>query len=627
MKLANLYPIFFPSRRKIVASGLIAFIGGVLLGALLLSLTPMSPSFNVFGQPLSRFTSYDELVSFVNTSSGYQYPYYSKAWDVVRLAAEAMPSASVDYSRTNIQVAGVDEADIVKTDGEYLYVVSNRTIFIVRVYPVEDAQVVSQIELEAALHGIFINEDGDKLVVFGASSYGTMLTTTWGRPYYWPYSTPRSFIYVYNVTDRASPVLARNVTLDGSYFSSRMIGNYVYAVIIEPTWVNGSEIKLPVMHFNDAATEVLATEIYYSNVIDYGYSFTTIIAVNVENDAEEPTHETILIGTTSDIYVSLNNIYITLQGAYDASGEIERTLIYRISLEGGNIESQASGEVRGRVLNQFSMDEYDGYFRVATTTGSLWGGESQNHVYVLNMSLGIVGRLEGLAPRESIYSARFMGDKFYLVTFRNIDPLFVIDLQNPENPYVLGELKITGYSDYLHFYDEKHVIGVGKETVAAEWDDFAWYQGVKISLFNVSDPLNPTEIDKVEIGDRGTDSPVLRDHKAFLFDKERQLLIIPVLVAEIDSSKYPSSVPPYTFGDYVWQGVYIYNITLHGLEFRGNITHIDNEVGLQSNYYYYSPYSVKRALYIDNVLYTISDRRVKMTSIDSLKEILTIDFP
>jgi len=245
------------------------------------------------------------------------------------------------------------------------------------------------------------------------------------------------------------------------------------------------------------------------------------------------------------------------------------------------------------------------------------------------MDLNIVGRLENLAPGERIYSARFMGERCYVVTFKKVDPLFVIDLETPTNPTVLGQLKITGYSDYLHPYDENHIIGIGKETVEAEEGDFAWYQGVKISLFDVSNVSNPIEIDKYEIGDRGTDSPVLSDHKAFLFDKTRNLLVIPVLVAEINEEKYPHGVPPNTHGDYVWQGAYVFNITLdQGLMFKGRITHLENDSDLKkSGYYFYSSYSVKRSLYIDNVLYTISNKKVKMNNLEDLMEINEIELP
>jgi inhibitor of cysteine peptidase len=269
------------------------------------------------------------------------------------------------------------------------------------------------------------------------------------------------------------------------------------------------------------------------------------------------------------------------------------------------------------VLNQFSMDEYEGYFRVATTT---YEPTPRNHVYVLNMALNITGSLENLAPGETIYAARFMGERGYLVTFKQTDPLFVIDLSDPYNPQALGELKITGYSDYLHPYDENHIIGVGKETVEAEEGDFAWYQGIKIALFDVSDVNRPVEISKYEIGDRGTDSPVLWDHKAFLFDKSRNLLVIPVLVAKIDESQYPEGVPPNAYGEYVWQGAYVFNISLdQGLQLKGRITHIENPSDLAQDYYYlYSSFSVQRSLYIDDVLYTISDAKIMMNSLENL---------
>jgi len=245
------------------------------------------------------------------------------------------------------------------------------------------------------------------------------------------------------------------------------------------------------------------------------------------------------------------------------------------------------------------------------------------------LGLNIGGRLEDLAPGEKIYSVRFMGDRCYLVTFKKVDPLFVIDLENPYNPNVLGYLKITGYSDYLHPYDENHIIGIGKETVEAEEGNFAWYQGVKISFFDVTDVGNPKEIDKYEIGDRGTDSPVLSDHKALLFDKPKNLLVMPVLVAEIDPAKYPGEIPPFTYGDYVWQGAYVFNISLtQGLVLKGRITHLDDASDVLKSYYpFSSSYSVKRALYIGNVLYTISDKMIKMNSLENLEELNQVKLP
>ena len=171
-----------------------------------------------------------------------------------------------------------------------------------------------------------------------------------------------------------------------------------------------------------------------------------------------------------------------------------------------------------------------------------------NNVYVLNQNLTVVGKLEGIGQGENLHAVRFMGDRGYMVTFIKTDPLFVIDLSQPQNPKVLGELQIPGYSDYLHPYDATHLIGVGKDAVAAVQGNFAWYQGLKLALFDVSDVNNPVQVANYVIGDRGTASAVLNDPKAFLFDKSKDLLVIPVNLALVNQTlvqQYPSGVPAY----------------------------------------------------------------------------------
>ena len=301
--------------------------------------------------------------------------------------------------------------------------------------------------------------------------------------------------------------------------------------------------------------------------------------MNINNDAQEPTHETIVMGGTSSVYVSTDNIYLTFPDYnWWQEDDTMKTTIQRIQIDEDKMTFAASGEVPGYILNQFSMDEYNGYFRIATTINDFnWRTfteepKSTNNVYVLDMNLNTVGTLENLAPGEQIYSTRFMGNRCYVVTFRNVDPLFVIDLSNPAAPTVLGQLKVTGYSGYLHPYNENLLIGIGKETIYDAKEDFAWYQGIKISLFDVSDVSNPVEIAKYEIGDRGTDSPILYDHKSLLFDREKNLLVIPVMVAEINESNYPEGVPDNAYGEYVWQGAYVFNISPEGITLRGQIT-------------------------------------------------------
>ncbi len=544
--------------------------------------------------------------------------------DTVSSTGQSTP----DYSGTNIQVEGVDEADMVKTDGEYIYLASDSQVFIVKAWPTGDAGVVATLDLERGVSDLFIN--GDKLVVISSSEFFYY----WGP---WDILPPEeyeltTYIWVYDVSDRSFPTLDRTVSVDGYYKSSRMIGDYVYAITGQPAILNLTEPILPTIRSGNYTCEVEATDIWYANNTDSYYGYTNIVAIDVQDPESEITHETYLMGSSSTLYVSRENIYLTAPGwVQDEVSGWETTKIFKINVDEESITYVAEGVVPGRVLNQFSMDEHNGHFRIATTNGQISrsGSSTSNNVYVLNASLGVVGSLEGLAPGEDIYSARFMGRRCYLVTFKKVDPLFVIDLADPEDPTVLGKLKIPGYSDYLHPYDENTLIGVGKETEEAEEGDFAWYQGVKISLFDVSDVSDPKELAKIEIGDRGTDSPALRDHKAFLFSRDKNLLVIPVLEAEIDAGDYSSEVPPNAYGEYVYQGAYVFHVSREqGIDLRGRVTHIDDpQAFLKSGYWFDSELSVERSLYIDDVLYTISGGMIKMNDLTDLSEVGRVELP
>jgi inhibitor of cysteine peptidase len=582
---------------------------------------------------ISKFSSYSELQNFIRTNAQNMMKRNGGIWATMELdsapalAPPAPEASGTDYSTTNIQVAGVDEADIVKTDGKYIYLASGNRTVIVEAYPPEQAQVLSEIELQGTAIGIFIN--GDRLVVFEQETpyypYYDYYDEPAIREYEsMPYIPPRVLIKVYDVSDRENPRLQRELSVDGQYVSSRMIGDYAYVIINEPVDEEDDGVTLPMIYSEGDEKEIPATDIYYCDVSDYYYMYTTIMAINTQDDSQEPTYETILLGASSNLYVSTNNIYLTFPVWGRDVGDVGGTSVHRIHIDGNVMNYTASGEVPGMVLNQFSMDEHDDYFRVATT---IYGQTTENNVYVLNMSLNITGSVTGLAPRETIYSARFMGERGYLVTFKKVDPLFVIDLSDPYNPKKLGYLKVTGYSDYLHPYDETHIIGIGKETTDA--GEFAWYQGVKISLFDVSDVNNPMEISKLEIGDRGTDSPVLSDHKAFLFDGARNLLVMPILEAEVDQSQYPEGVPSWAYGEPVYQGAYVFDISVdEGLQLKGRITHAENITDPEQDYYYYySPFTVERSLYIDGVLYTISQAKIKMNSLENLDYINEVELP
>jgi len=707
-------------------NALVLYVLIFIVGASLVASSIMIPRYETpLGGEMKKFSSCSELKDFVKSGSEMYYGYGgmrtfegvattgTKATQAPNTAADG----SEDYSATNIQVAGVDEADIVKNDGKYIYVVSGEKIVIADAYPAANAKIVSEIETNGSVSEIFINKD--RLVVFGSMNenwpiYEDVASTAKGEtPSYY---SPQMFINVYDVSDRSNPILKRNITIDGDYYGSRMIGDYVYVVLNQAmNLYSGEDIVLPRIATGSAEAKPLCkcADVYYFDMQDYYQSLTTILALNSQDDSQEVTSKVFLKGSTQNMYVSLNNIYIAYRKQFsqkqyqdmmydkvilqvvpadvatkinqirssdfssyekwnqvnelllnytdslsaeklaefqqkyqekmqsvqeELSKILEMSVVHKIALDKGNIEYKTEGEFPGTVLNQFSMDEHDNYFRVATTTRETsrmplgivgWQSNTKNHIYVLDSNLAVVGRLEDLAPSESIYSARFIGDRCYLVTFKKIDPLFVIDLADPTNPKVLGKLKIPGYSDYLHPYDENHIIGLGKEAVEAEQGNFAWYQGVKLSLFDVTDVENPKEISKYNIGDRGTDSYALHDHKAFLFSKTKNILVIPILLAEINEEKYPSGVPDNTYGDYVWQGAYVLGVSLdNGFTLKAKITHIeDNATFIKSGYYYDSAYSVKRSLYIGSTLYTVSDEMIKMNDLDNFTEINKLQLP
>ena len=531
-------------------------------------------------------------------------------------------SGSTDYSETNIQVEGVDEPDIVKTDGKYLYVLTGNEVVILRAYPGINAEVVSRIQLDYYPSGLYVTDS--RLVIVGTQYY-------WGqhiwdsRPYY-----SGASVLVYDIASKSNPELILNVTTEGYYLNSRLIGDHVYMAVTYYMWYwyDEDEIRLPVTIQNGVTKQIRPWDIYYWADPANSYTLTSILSVNVEDSTVN--QKVYLTDAGHVMYVSMDYVYlakphiVATPAAFVSSSDwFPNTVVHKIAINEGRISYVASGIVPGWVLNQFSMDEHKGYFRIATTVGSWWWGrdDSKNNVYVLNQDMETVGKLEGLAPGETIYSARFFGNRCYLVTFKKIDPFFVIDLRNPESPKVLGKLKIPGFSTYLHPYDENHVIGIGKN--ADDQGNFAWFQGLKMSLFDVTNVYRPKEVAKIDIGDRGTSSEALYDHKAFLFDRSRDLLIIPIQLHEVDESKYPGEIPSWAYGEFVMQGAFIFSLNIEdGFELRGTISHMNYDPNDPYTYGWDS--FVRRSLYIEDNLYTVSNTMVKINDMDTLDEIKAI---
>jgi len=642
---------------------------------------------------LRNFTSYSELTDFLRSnfeqSSRYNWNLgvpiatsFEFSMDAVDLAADSSGGQVVDYSQTNVQVAGVDEPDIVKTDGTYLYIVSGNKVIIVRAYPAEEAVIECEITFNDStnIHNIFIS--GSRLVVFA---------TTYEYPIYknilpvdeipsprW-YSSPDTYVKIFDLENMENPEIIRDIVVGGSFSGARIIGDYVYVITTQysySTLLTDDQVIVPRIMVDGETRDVSISDIFYVDIPEKSNTFTNILSVHVHDDEQEINEKTFLLGNGQTLYVSRDNIFVTYSTQYydyeileeiidevlmpvlpeSITSELElvntlhledyqkktvtewilqnyaknmneeqkqkiakeiihrteRTIIHRISISDGEITYEAQGDVPGFVNNQFSLSEHDGYLRVSTTTQGwmirsyIGNVESQNNVYVLDMDLDIVGSVEDLASGEQIYATRFIGDKCYLVTFKQIDPFFVIDLSDPTNPEVLGELKIPGFSTYLHPYDETHIIGIGRDGGK-----------VKISLFDVSDMSNPVELSKYEIendetGWGWTQSSALYEHKAFLFDKEKNLLVMPV-------------------GDYSKQSAYVFDVSIDGgIKLKGTVTHNHEDQSEQEDdetiYYYNYDYgnSIKRTLYIEDVLYTISDNMVKMNDLNTLSEINSV---
>lgn len=284
------------------------------------------------------------------------------------------------------------------------------------------------------------------------------------------------------------------------------------------------------------------------------------------------------------------------------------SVVNKVGYEDGELDVKASNKVPGRITNQFSLDEHDGFLRIATTIDPQYsryldrdGEVTENAVWVLDNELDIVGELKGIAEDERIYSTRFIDDRLYMVTFKQVDPFFVIDLEEPQNPEILGELKITGFSRYLHPYDENHIIGLGKETT-----ETGRTKGLKISLFNVEDVSAPTEVAKYVTGERYANSEALYEHKAFLFSKERELLVIPAYSHSYDGS------------DTEYNGGFVFNITTSDIRLRGLIDHLSSSKNYGA--------AMQRSMYIDDVLFTKSQGLLRANSLENLEGITNVTF-
>ena len=516
--------------------------------------------------------------------------------DLYSVARSEKSDSNAGYSTTNIQVEGVDEADIIKTDGTYLYQILGQEIVISKIYPDDEMKVVSRTIFPDSIYPQEIYLDEQRLTVV-ALDYSAHTSAQSAARMSLMFNPANTQIMVYDVTRREAPVKVRTVEVDGSPVSTRKIDSVIY--LVTQKWLSRELLEdETTVFYRDSAKGEIQLEVgldsicYFPDVRHDAYL--TVLAFDVADGSKEANVD-VYLGAGRNIFMSNEHLYVALE-QWTEAGEMQdgkaQTLVHKFNVVGTDIRYQGMGLVSGSILNQFSMDEYDGYFRIATTDR---GGEASNNVYILDQRMKVVGTLEGLAPGEQIYSVRFMGDKGYLVTFELIDPLFVIDLEDPANPRVLGELKIPGFSNYLHPLDETTLLGIGQDTDVANANGrpVVEEKGIKLAIFDVSDVRNPQELHVEIIGEAGSYSQALYNHKAVLFYDD--VLALPVSLAKS--------------GKIDFQGAVAYQISKEaGFSMLGKVTHHREGKPAGDDWHHRD---VSRSLIIDNVFYTVSDQFIK----------------
>jgi len=539
-------------------------------------------------------------------------------------ANKEMESSDDSFSETNTQVQGVDESDIVKTNGDYIYYLSNNVL---RVFETKtaDTKLVKEIELKNSNYTyaseLYINDEYIVVIASGriANAELIMEKKRLMIDYVLPYggqSSTKALIY-----DIDTYELKREIEIDGNYVSSRKVDNNFYIVTNKYINTYGDLTREDIVPLykdttvNEEYSEIAVTDIrYFSDFDKKDCSYMLISSFNLDKIDNEVDIYTCL-GAGNEIYASRESLYVT-RSNYEENKYA--TAIHKFEIKNGKVNYKATGSVPGTLLNQFSMDEYDGYFRITTTQGNTWDDTSVNNLYVLDDSLNIVGTLEGLAKGEKIYSTRFMGEKCYIVTYKTVDPLFVIDLSKPENPTVLGELKIPGYSSYLHPLGENYLIGFGEDSVEksylnwrGETEVTAYATGLKMAIFDVTDYNNPKELHSIKIGARGSYSELLYNHKSLLFDEAKGIIAFPATLTE-DAGVYDNGVPRY--GKTILNGALIYNISVEkGINLRGQVEHEIEGKSYKDG--------IQRIIYIGDRLYTLSPNMLKVSDLETVEEL------
>lgn len=427
--------------------------------------------------------------------------------------SEGSKEGGKDYSTTNLQMEGVDESDIAKIDGSYIYTVEDKYIVITDIRDGKLKEVTRFLPKDcgASDRVMEIYVDGDQLILV-VQCYETSLEEDSAFCYEMNGKSTTQ-IQVYSIVDRKNPEFEGRLIQDGYYNTSRKIGDVVYLFTqynMTSDVVGYVEKEYTSVIPKVNGEKVAASEIYLPE--SSGESGILVSSLDV-NKPDKVLDSKLVISGYAQTYISKDALYL-YEEDYDGA---MITNIAKFALDEGRISGVAAAAVRGYVRDTFAINASDGYLRVLTTDYST--EDEVNALYILDENMKLTGQLTGIAPGEEIYAARFMGNTGYFVTYRNTDPLFTVDLSDPAKPEIIGELKVTGFSEYLHFWDDTHLLGIGYESD----ENTGNIENIKLSMFNIENPGEVTEEARLVLKDVDY-SEALYDYKSVIISKDKNLI-------------------------------------------------------------------------------------------------------
>jgi uncharacterized secreted protein with C-terminal beta-propeller domain len=592
------------------------------------------------------------------------------------IGGAAGSTGATEYSTTNTQVASVDEADYVKNDGNSIFVLAKDGLHVLDAWPAAETHEVAHVSLAGEPRRLYFSDN--RLVVYsriqatGANgSAGTSNPSDQGCTYGYDcrFSSEggHTLLQVFDVTTPANPTELMRYELSGGYVDSRRVGAFIYTVAHDTgaTQIPGLDYTLQATSYEDLQAKyaqriadnnakIDATSDDYflpwvqtvkpdgttavvsscqQALVTQGAQGASFVSINTFDLTKlGPPTRTVIASNAGYIYASPTALYMAVDRTYEqdylgstsyyyGSYQAADSFVHKFNLNGTDTSYVGSVTLTGHILNQFSMDESDGILRVASTKGWVPDASVISYLTTYGMQAGKLvqlGQVGGIGPQEDIRSVRFDGNRGYVVTFKKTDPLYVFDLTDATKPKLMGELQIPGFSTYMQRLDDTHVLAIG--FTADDHESFAFFNGIQIQIFDVSDLANPKLAWKHVIGTRGSSSEALTNHLAFNYFAPKKMLALPITVCEGGGDgTYATNL---TFA-----GVMAFDISLDtGISEHGRLPFIDAGTVAATDscdkWWTDSKSLVKRSIFMDDYIYGLSDTQMRVAALPAMSSVL-----